>query len=304
MQPTSTVWKILEFYGTRVQHRGKSRIHSFLRSALHATYDGDLEVKRRGLRWLLNPSDFVQMHLYWTGEYEPWDLHELSRWVSEGSVVLDIGANFGYYSLCLASAMNGKGRIYAFEPCETTFSRLQMNIALNQLEETIAAIPCGLSKELGHAYLDKTEGNSGAATLSNRINGEPVTLDTLDNFCQSHDLDRVDVIKIDVEGSELQVIEGGHATLTHYRPVLMVEFNPSALEKGGASIGRLSEAVCGLDYRLFIDRRGRLIPFQPDLQAAAVVNVFCLPGERVNDSRHPQLNLSKSSLKSHSVSAL
>src|ERR1700751_5703925 len=134
MHPNSLTWKMLEFYGTRLPHRGKWKIHAFLRSLLHLDHDGDLEVQRQGLLWTLNPADFAQTHLYWTNEYEPWDLFHLSKWVHPGSVILDVGANFGYYSLKLASALMGEGRVFAFEPSSASFSRLEQNIRLNHLE--------------------------------------------------------------------------------------------------------------------------------------------------------------------------
>ena len=154
-----------------IKHRGKNRVHEWLRSALRAEANCDLEVERRYLRWQLNPSDFVQTHLYWTGEYEPWDLQELSTWVAPNAVFLDVGANFGYYSVCLAPLMKGSGQVFAFEPCHPTLERLKINIALNHLESIIKPVPCGLSDQPGSAYLDETDWNSGAATILSPIQG-------------------------------------------------------------------------------------------------------------------------------------
>jgi FkbM family methyltransferase len=281
MQPTSLIWKTLEFYGTRINHRGKWRVHEILRSVLRAHSDCNLEVERQGLLWCLNPSDFVQTHLYWTGEYEPWDLLQLSRWVSPGAVVLDVGANFGYYSIKLASAMQGNGRIFAFEPCKTTFSRLRTNIALNHLESVIRAIPCGLSEKPGVAYLDQIEGNSGAATLSTQAKGDAIELDTLDHFCHANEIRRIDVIKVDVEGSELRVIEGGRAMLSYHQPIIMIEFNSSALEAAGASVGQLEDLLRALGYRLFTTNRKHVLPFHSDPQWPTLANVFCIPTSRL-----------------------
>ena len=245
MQPTSLIWKMLEFYGTRINHRGKWRVHPFLRSVLGANSDCDLEVTRQGLRWCLNPSDFVQSHLYWTAEYESWDVLQLSQWVHPGAVVFDVGASFGYYSITLASAMEGKGRVYAFEPCKTTFGRLRTNIVLNHLESIIESIPRGLSEKSGVAYLNGVDGNSGAAALSAQARGEAIELDTLDHFCEVNKVRRLDVIKIDVEGSELRVIEGGRTTLSRHQPTVMVEFNSSALGAAGIADPQL-RMHCGL----------------------------------------------------------
>jgi len=277
MQPTSLVWKMLEFYGTRIKHRGKNRVHEWLRSALRAEANCDLEVERRYLRWQLNPSDFVQTHLYWTGEYEPWDLQELSRWVAPNAVFLDVGANFGYYSVCLAPLMKGSGQVFAFEPCHPTLERLKINIALNHLESIIKPVPCGLSDQPGSAYLDETDWNSGAATISVQSKGAKIMLDTLDNFCKSQKLDRLDLIKIDVEGSEFRVLQGGQSTIARFQPVLMIEFNSSALKNSGSSVKQLDAILRGWGYQLYTRTRKSLHPFQPDQDDLPVVNVFCFP---------------------------
>lgn len=280
MRPTSPIWKMLEFYGTRINHRGKWRVHAFLRSALRASSDCNLEVTRRGLRWCLNPSDFVQTHLYWTAEYEPWDLLQLSQWVSPGAVVFDVGANFGYYSISLATALQGDGRVFAFEPSKTTFSRLRTNIALNHLESIISPIPCGLSDRPGLAYLAQVEGNSGAAAVSAHATGDAIELDTLDHFCRGNKVDRVDVVKVDVEGNELRVIEGGKAMLAQHQPIIMIEFNSSALEAAGTAVGHLEDLLRGLGYQLMTTKRERLLPFHSTPQQPILTNVFCIPGNR------------------------
>ena len=270
MQPNSLMWKILEFYGTRIKHPGQSRLHYYLRSAFQVHGDCNLEVERQGLWWCLNPSDFVQTHLYWTGEYEIWDARRFCAWVRPDTVLLDIGANFGYYSISMASAMHGKGHVFAFEPCATTLSRLRTNIALNHLESIITPIPYGLSDKAGSGFLERDSSNSGAATISPKGTGEAIGLDM-------HELSRVDMIKIDVEGNELRVLEGGRTTISQHSPLMMIEFNSSALEKAGSSVAQLSETLRGLNYQLLTAMRHNLIPFEPSRQGPTVVNVFCLP---------------------------
>jgi FkbM family methyltransferase len=281
MQPTSLIWKMLEFYGTQVNHRGKWRIHPILRSALGADSDCDLEVTRQGLRWCLNPSDFVQSHLYWTAEYESWDVLQISRWIQPGAVAFDVGANFGYYSITLASRMRGQGRVFAFEPCRTTYQRLRTNITLNHLESTISTIPCGLSNSPGVAYLEQVEdGNSGATAVSAQATGEAIELDTVDHFCDVNEIDHIDIMKIDVEGSELRVLEGAKAMLSRHQPRIMIEINSSALVAAGASVEQLEDLLRGLGYQLFATQRDRLLPFNLDRRKPILRNIFCTPSSR------------------------
>lgn len=273
---TSFVWKLLELYGTKFNHPAKWRIHQYLRSTLLHPCDCNLEVERQGLRWVLNPADFVQTHLYWTNEYEPWDLLQISKWAHPGAIVLDVGANFGYYSLKLGAAVQPGDRVFAFEPSPETFTRLKCNIALNRLDSTVTPVQCALSDNTGFSYLSCPEGNSGAAALSD-VRGEPVELDTLDHFCDRHAINDLSVIKIDVEGNELRVIRGGITSIKRYLPIIMIEFNSSALEKAGTSVFELSDLLHSVGYELFRTKRRRLVHFENACTSPMVVNVFCIP---------------------------
>jgi len=279
--PNSLIWKLLEFYGTRCSHPGKWRIHEYLRSTLlHPPCDYNLEVERQGLRWVLNPADFVQTHLYWTNEYERWDLLHISNWVHPGAVVIDVGANFGYYALKLGCAARPAGHVFAFEPSPRTYTRLKSNIVLNRFETTVIAIPSALSDKIGLSYLTQPHDNSGAAMLSNSV-GECVHVDTLDHFCQMYAVDEISVMKIDVEGNELHVIRGGINSIKRYMPVMMIEFNASALERAGTSAGQLSDLLQTLGYTLFRANRTRLLPFRVTTGVQGIINVFCIPNSRL-----------------------
>ena len=69
-----------EFYGTRINHHEESDTFIIFYDRLYLNSSCDIEVVRQGLVWRLNPSDFVRTNLYWMGEYEGWDLQQLSRW--------------------------------------------------------------------------------------------------------------------------------------------------------------------------------------------------------------------------------
>ena len=96
------------FYGTRLpNHPRKWWIHGRLRQWLGVVVDRDIEVVRDGLRWSLNPADFGHNSLFWLGVKDPWDLHHLCRLVHPDDVILDVGANFGYYAVTLAARSTG-----------------------------------------------------------------------------------------------------------------------------------------------------------------------------------------------------
>ncbi len=283
IQPDSYIWKALELYGTRIHHRGKWRIHKWLLKKFEVSCTRDLEVNRLGLRWLLNPSDFVQSSFYWTGEFEPWDWFHLSRLIRPESVVCDVGANFGFYSVMIGRQLAPPGRVIAFEPSPETVSRLRANVRLNHLERVVTIMPVALSDKQGIGYLacagpDDLGGasdNSGARALSSQ--GERISLETLDHLCSEQRIARVDLIKIDVEGHELAVLTGAAKTIEACKPVIMVECNDAALRRSGSSAREMHEKLRSWGYRLFLPRRKTLIPFSSLPPAGEIINIFALP---------------------------
>src|ERR1017187_1796412 len=127
MNENSFAFKALEFYGNRLRHRGQWRIHGLLRRLLKANVDCEFEVERAGLRWLLNPSDYVERELFWLGDRERWGIYHVKSRLPAGAVVCDVGANFGYYSLTLAAFLKRDARFFAFEPNPATRTRLERN---------------------------------------------------------------------------------------------------------------------------------------------------------------------------------
>jgi hypothetical protein len=165
MESNSLPFKALEFYGTKIHHPGQWRVHRYLRNLLRADIDRDLEVTRRGLKWLLNPSDYMQSDFFWLGSLEGWDTYHALKLLRPQSVIFDIGANFGYYSMILSAALQGHCQVFAFEPNPPTFSRLTKNIALNDLHGRIKAFQFALSDRSGSARISGPPGNSGAAHI-------------------------------------------------------------------------------------------------------------------------------------------
>ena len=270
--PNSFAWRALEFYGTRIHHKGQRRIHRWLRRALGANYQCDLEVGRAGLNWVLDPSDYVEAGFYWTGDLETWDWFHVNHTVKPHSVVFDVGANFGYYSLLLAKQLGCK--IYSFEPERTTFARLQRNISLNKLQSSVISIRAALSDTRGQSRLCIERGNSGASFID--TTGQLIELDTMDDFCKRNLIKRVDFVKIDVEGHEMRVLTGGTEILSRSKPTMLIEFNPKALRRSQTSALELESKLRHMGYELFSSWRNRLVPFTGITTHQELLNVFAV----------------------------
>ena len=101
--------------------------------------------------------------IFWLGVKDHWDVWHLKRMLGPDSVLLDVGANLGYYAIHLASRLGPACRVWAFEPFPANFRRLETNIALNRLESQVTACPLGLSDQQREGHMHMREGNSGSA---------------------------------------------------------------------------------------------------------------------------------------------
>jgi FkbM family methyltransferase len=267
MTADSLLFRALELYGTRLSHRGQGWLHAQLRKRCGVELNVELEVFRQGLRWQLNPADLVQRNLFWLGTEDHWDLFHLKRVLKSGSVLFDVGANFGYYSLTLAHYLSRQCHVQAFEPNPPTHARLLKHIALNQLGTVITPHRLALSDVPGTGYLRDETGNhadfnSGAASLGAHRDGVPVPVVTLDDFCGSQNINRLDFLKIDVEGFEAHVLRGAAVSLAKFQPLLCIELNPSTLTRQNTSVKNVADMLGQFGYQLFVARRDKLEPLR------------------------------------------
>jgi FkbM family methyltransferase len=160
------------------------------------------------------------------GEYFESEVGVFRRFVGAGDVALDIGANIGTHTLALARLTGPQGFVYAFEPQRLVFQTLCANMALNSLTN-VHCVNAAVGEEPGTLRLSDPDpgqpNNFGGAqvdTLAGTPQGMPVTRIALDDFL---DVDRLKLVKIDVEGMESQVLRGARRTLERFKPLLYVE---------------------------------------------------------------------------------
>ncbi len=137
--------------------------------------------------------------------------------VSEGDYIIDGGAYKGETSFWFLS--KGAGKVYAFEPDFYNFSVLSKNIKRNKLEGKIIPIQKALSNKIGTFFFHTT--GSGGSTLFNGGN-ETIEGITLDYFVEKEGLERLDFIKLDVEGAELEILEGAVETIKKFKPKMAI----------------------------------------------------------------------------------
>jgi FkbM family methyltransferase len=155
--------------------------------------------------------------------------------VRPGAVVFDIGANIGAYTILFAQWTGPAGRVFAFEPSPRSIEGLGEHLALNGIVDRVEIVAAAVSSQVGSALFD-CAGASGANALVADAAAGPdiITVPTtsVDAFCASRGLHPA-VIKIDVEGAELDVLRGARQTLAHPGVEAFVEFHPSIWAKRG-----------------------------------------------------------------------
>ncbi len=282
MDQNSLAFRALEFYGTRIRHRGQWKVHDGLRRLLSADVNCEIQVHRGGLRWLLNPSDYMHRNLFWLGTHDRWDTFHIKRMLPQGAVFCDIGANFGYYSLTLGRFLAGQGHVFAFEPHPANRKRLECNIALNQLGDSITVVGKALSDSPGKARMTNRTDNSGAVHIAQAGDTE-VDVSTLDTIVDELGLARLDFVKIDVEGFEAHVLRGAERSLRRFRPAMLIELLPGQLERAGTTTRMLVSLLNDYRYELRISDRDKMIPLKTLPTGSELINAFCLPIEQAGN---------------------
>jgi FkbM family methyltransferase len=229
--------------------------------------------RRRSITYELELREGIDLSIYLFGVFEPDVVGYYAAHLRPGSVAIDVGANIGAHALSMANRCGDTGIVIAVEPTAWAFAKLQRNISLNpELAPRIKSRQTFLTEngsqslpvEICSSWPMDAESNSSDARSEGRAHstaGAKAT--TLDALVHSLDLPRVDLIKIDVDGNELKVLEGGSSTIRKFHPALIVELAPYVFTDGETSIGRLLEmllsegyhkALCGKSYFNLTDR--------------------------------------------------
>jgi FkbM family methyltransferase len=199
--------------------------------------------------------------------YEKGTTKVFTELVKEGMNVVDMGANIGYYTLLAARRVGPHGRVYAFEPEPQNFKLLAENIRLNGYENVVA-VQKAVSNETGAAALFLSLRGSGSHSLlpSRDYGKETIAIETvtLDEFFEKEGSPTIQVIKMDVEGWEIEALGGMRRLLMRNSPLKMiVEFYPWGLLSRGMSPLALTDKLIELGFKVSVidEGTGQTTPF-------------------------------------------
>ncbi len=166
------------------------------------------------------------------------------RLILDEGIAIDVGANGGMYSIPLGKRLLNKGQVIAIEPEEENFNLLKENIKINGLTNIIPIKKACFSKSGSiEFYLDEI-GTGGNSTIKKRSKSIKVDAETLDKIIKDLKLNRIDLIKIDVEGAEAEVLKGAIKTLKKFHPKIIFEaWNEDFLE-------HIKEIILPLRYKI------------------------------------------------------
>jgi len=207
--------------------------------------DGSKMIVPDDMAWSFDKNGYYEKNL------DEW-LRRLCRHLYS-PVLYDIGANYGYYTTNLAFWCKS---VYAFEPVGQTFKVLNSNILLNHLDN-VKTYKLALSNESGNSYINVyTSSGNNSTFLRNLPEGHPtkfkkrerINLTTLDNFVEGVS-EGPDIMKIDVEGGELNVLKGASKVIKKYQPIIVMEYSVGTSNDAGYDRSELLNELKLLGYK-------------------------------------------------------
>jgi FkbM family methyltransferase len=242
---------------------------------------------RDGTRMVLDARGRVEGEPVWNGRYEPHLIEILERCVPPGGSLLDVGANVGLIAVPMARRLAASGgRVVAVEPIPENAARITQSAAVNGVEIEVFQVALGDARRRVRMLRENgwgaSTGNAMLEQVATGISGvyRDVEMETLDELGAR--IGRVDVIKLDVEGSEVPLLYGGMRYLSVIRPIVHGEFSRRFIGSFGHSFADVAPICDTLKYCVVGwegDRRPVILEPQPGMR-----DVLLVPRERVSET--------------------
>ena len=243
-------------------HRGRERVLQWIAGWLERRRRPFVWRMRNGLKVAISSDDVwagcgVGYTCLQLGVWEPHVEATLKRLLRPGDVALDVGANLGYFAAAMAARVGATGKVFAFEPVPTTLEQLHLTKVANGLDH-LTIFPVAVGETDATVELRFEPGVAGNASAFQRFHAGDtrvarVPVRSLDSLSEAGLLPDARLIKIDVEGNELNVLLGATAYLRRAQPILVFEYNAETAASAGWTLAdvRAVLAECG-DYRFSV----------------------------------------------------
>jgi FkbM family methyltransferase len=247
---------------------------------LYTPKDGVLEGQVGAYRVLFDFRDLLQRQMY-LGLYEQPETRLVQAVLGSGDIFLDVGANIGYYSLIAAQIVGAGGQVHALEPIPQNVAALRHTIRENGITNIVVnQVAAGAGPgSLDLFVSDQEFGNSGWASVvpsGRRPKVVIVERMAIDDYLTSRSIDRVNLVKLDIEGGELDAFRGMRSLLAlPDAPDLLFEVNPDLLERLGSESRDLTRFIAERGYALYRVELPALEPVAPEQKIDRLANLFC-----------------------------
>lgn len=245
---------------------GKGKLAHYL---LQPTEIPSMDVRTKSGVVIRTAQDKIYRDIYLYGEYEHNLTSLIRNIIKPGSVCLDIGANFGYYSVLLAKLAGAGAAVHSFEPLPFIYRLAQETVKQNAVEERVILNNCGLGTTEGefivYSFSQLTHGHASSKDLGRQdAIAHRCKVTTLDEYADERGLRTVDFIKSDVEGDELSAFRGGERLLRRSNATVAFEVNIPCLTARNLEPEAVEDFLRTCGYTEFIQvlphRTARRVP--------------------------------------------
>jgi FkbM family methyltransferase len=230
-------------------------------------YVREAEVTGTSIRMTCDLTKFVQRHIYFFGHFEQADCANWMKAARYANTIFDVGANVGLYSL-LAATVNPQSTIYAFEPTDSIQAEFNANLRLNGIQN-VQVEPFAVGATSAHGFLHRSVGPTGDNEGTNYVTPDKlrdsdteIHMVSLDDFCRERAIERIDLLKMDIEGGEYDALMGAQSLLERQAiGCLFIELlERVAVPQGGHSTVEVKKILHKHGYQIFTVERGKAIP--------------------------------------------
>lgn len=217
------------------------------------------KAKRNGINYILDLSDYQHWIIYFGITTDnPIGLFEL---IKVGDTLIDVGTNIGQTAMTFSKIGGGNSIVYGFEPDLVNYSKAIENLKINSFAN-IHLLNIGLGSKPGKLHLKiNTPSNRGGSRIDQTAsaNSFEIPIETLDNIIEQKKITKIDLIKIDVEGFELEVIKGAKEVLKKHKPKLFIEVDDNNLKEQNTSAKELIEYLLTFGYTITDSKNNQIV---------------------------------------------
>jgi FkbM family methyltransferase len=194
---------------------------------------------------------FLAFYAVYKRYFEAGPVDRLEEFVPDGSLVIDVGANVGFFSLRFARWVGDLGKVIAIEPESDNYDSLVSMLKREGLLDRVDALKAVAAAERGTAFLEINPFHPADHKLSRDGTGLPVIAVTLDDLVPDKAASKPALIKIDVQGAEMLVLSGAMDILKVAGPALFIELHEEGLSKFGTSVSAILDYLVAYGYRAY-----------------------------------------------------